>query len=82
MRHLFNIEKSAFRHGEYVGWDSQGERYNIRRDGPRRDKGPWWVYPQTAGAIPIFYAGTLALISVRLERRESISAIPRLPHEV
>ena len=76
-----NIEKSAFLHGQYVGWDSKGERYNIRRDGPRGASGPWWVYPQTPGGIPLIYAGTLALVSLRLERRESTSALPRLPHE-
>ena len=76
-----NIEKSAFRRGEYVAWDSNGERYRIVRNGPRRERGAWWVYPQTQGGIPCFYAGSLAVVSVRLARRESTSALPRLPHE-
>lgn len=67
MNNLHNIERSAFRRGEYVGWDAQGLRYRIVRNGPRRERGSWWVY----GCIPVFYAGTLALVSVRLARRES-----------
>jgi len=76
-----NIERSVFRHREYVGWDSKGNRYRIKRDGPRKDQGPWWAHPQTPGCMPAFYAGTLALVSLRLERRQSACAIPRLPHE-
>jgi hypothetical protein len=69
-----NIERSKFRHGEYVGWDCQGERYRIKRDGPRGAHGSWWVYPQTSNGIPCFYAGTLQLVSRRLEQRSSISS--------
>lgn len=80
-RSYHNIGRSAFRYGEYVGFDSQGERYRICKDGPRRERGSWWVYPQTPGGIPCFYAGTLALVSLRLERRSAICAVPRLSHE-
>ena len=66
-RTYHNIERSGFRWREYVGWDKDGERYHIRRDGPRKDHGSWWVYPQTPKGIPVFYAGTLALVSLRLE---------------
>jgi hypothetical protein len=81
MTRYANIEKSRFWHGEYVGYDAQGERYRIARDGPRKDRGSWWVYPQTPRAIPCFYASTLALVSLRLERRVSISAIGATGHE-
>lgn len=70
-----NIERSRFRSGEYVGWDCQGERYKIKRDGPRSDRGSWWIYPQTPNGIALFYAGTLKLASKRLEDRSSISAV-------
>lgn len=76
-----NIEKSAFRRGEYIGYDSNGERYRIIKNGPRQGRGSWWVYPQTVGGIPLFYAGTLAVVGIRLERRESTSAVHCLPHE-
>lgn len=75
MTKYHNIERSAFRFGEYVGWDCNGERYKIKRDGPRRERGSWWVYPQTPNGIPCFYAGTLKLVSQRLEQRNSISAL-------
>ena len=55
-RTYYNIEKSR---GVYVGWDSEGNRYRIVKNGPRRDRGPWWVYPQDKGGIPTFYAGSL-----------------------
>lgn len=75
-----NIAISAL--GEYIAWDSHDEAYTLRRDGPRKASGPWWCYPHRPGkGIPCFYAGTLALISLRLSRRESTSCIPRLPHE-
>ena len=77
----YNIEHSFFKVGEYIGYDANGEHYRIRRDGPRGKRGSWWVYPQTNNGIPCFYAGTLALVSIRLERRSSISAMPRLSHE-
>jgi hypothetical protein len=80
-RWYHNIDRSAFKRGEYVGYDCNGERYRIKKDGPRKDRGSWWVYPQTPNGIPLFYAGTLALVSLRLERRSSISAMPRLMHE-
>jgi hypothetical protein len=76
-----NIERSGFRHGEYVAWDKNGNRYRVRKDGPRRDKGSWWVYPQDKTGLPCFYAGTLALVSLRLERMSAICAMPRLSHE-
>jgi len=93
MRNYHNIEKSAVRHGEYVGWDKDGNRYAIRKDGPNRDRGSWWVYPRapmfpygpvagTTTHMPVFYAGTLALVSLRLERKTAICAMPRLSHEV
>lgn len=73
MASYHNIERSGFRHGEYVGWDCNGERYKIKRDGPRRERGPWWCYPQTDNGIPCFYAGTLHLVLQRLEQRQRIS---------
>jgi len=93
MRSYPNIEKSRFRHGEYVGWDAKGNRYAIKKNGPNKERGSWWVYPRVAGTtdapapnttthIPCFYAGTLALVSLRLERMSAICAMPRLPHEV
>lgn len=70
-----NIERSAFRRGEYVGYDCQGERYRIKKDGPRKERGSWWIYPQTPNAIPCFYAGTLGLVSKRLEQRSAICSL-------
>jgi len=79
MRNYHNIEKSAFRHGQYFGYDKDGNGYSIRRGGSR---GSWWVYPKTGPTpMPCFFAGTLALVSLRLEHKSSISAKPRLPHE-
>lgn len=69
-----NIERSRFRWREYIGYDCNGCRYRIRKDGPRKDQGAWWVYPDSEGCIPLFYAGTLALVSQRLQERSSISA--------
>lgn len=80
-RSYHNIERSAFRRGEYVAWDSKGNQYKVKRDGPRGDAGSWWVYPQTSDGMPCFYAGTLALVSLRLERQTAICAMPRLSHE-
>ena len=77
MPYYHNIERSKF-HSGYVGWDCNGERYKITRNRPSgktRSKISWWVYPQTPGGIPCFYAGTLALVSRRLQARSSISAI-------
>ena len=81
MRNYHNIERSFFHHGEYVGYDSKGTCYRIRRDGPRGNRGSWWVYPQNPAGMPCFYAGTLALVSLRLERQTAICAMPRLSHE-
>ena len=79
MRYLPNIDASAFRRGEYVGYDCQGERYRIKRynDGTHA----WWIYPQTPAGVPIFYAPTLAVASLRLQRRDAVCALRRLPHE-
>jgi hypothetical protein len=76
-----NIERSAFRHREYIAWDKEGNRYRVRKDGPRKDQGSWWVYPDSPRGLPCFYAGTLALVSLRLARMSAICAMPRLPHE-
>ena len=73
-RTYHNIEKSR---GVYLGWDNEGNRYRIVKDGPRRDRGSWWIYPQDKGGIPTFYAGTLALVSLRLENRTAICAMKR-----
>lgn len=81
MRSYHNIEKSGFHRGEYIGWDVRGARYKIKKNGPNKDRGSWWVYPQDDKGMPLFYAGTLALVSLRLERCSSISAMPRLSHE-
>ncbi len=81
-RNYHNIEKSAFRQGMYFGWDKDGNGYLIRRNGPRGNTGSWWVYPKTGyTSMPLFYAGTLALVSLRLERKSAICAIRRLPYE-
>lgn len=82
MRSYHNIERSAFKYREYVGRDGRGARYRIRKDGPNKDKGSWWVYPQDEKGMPCFYAGTLALVSLRLERCSAICAMPRLSHEM
>lgn len=75
-----NIEKRAFRRGQYTGWDANGNRYLIQR---KRERGPWWVelVAKRAPGLPTFYAGTLALVSLRLERMSAICAMPRLEHE-
>lgn len=71
MASYHNIARSAFRDG-YLGWDGQGCRYRIRRDGPRGKSGSWWVYPDMPGCIPVFYAPTLRLVSRRLELRDAV----------
>ncbi len=81
MRAYHNIERSFFRPGTYIAWDKEGNRYRVRKDGPRRKRGAWWVYPDDPKGLPCFYAGTLALVSLRLERKIAICAMPRLPHE-
>ena len=61
-----NVERSAFRPGEYVGWDTNGERYRIfRYFGERRG---WWVHPQTTAGRPGFSAYTLRHASIVLFR--------------
>ena len=57
---LHNIEKSAFRKGEYVGY-ACGFVFHIRKDG--RD---WIAYAQGSGLSPIVRP-SLALMSVALE---------------
>ena len=66
-----NVARSAFRRGEYVAWDCDGLRYRVRRDGPRRERGSWWVYPDQEGCVPCFYARTLALVGRRLAARDA-----------
>lgn len=39
-----NIEPSGFKRGEYVGYDSKGDRWRIRKDGT----GGWEAVPQTS----------------------------------
>jgi hypothetical protein len=78
MQYLPNIEASAFRRGEYVGYDCQGECYRIKKSGSGN---AWWIYPQTPNGIPVFYAPTLAVASIRLQRRDATCALVRLPHE-
>jgi hypothetical protein len=56
---LTNIEKSAFRRGEYVGY-AAGLVWHIRRDGRE-----WIAIAQGSGLRRI--APTLALLSVALE---------------
>lgn len=72
MRSLHNIEKSVFHHGEYIGWDCNGEKYRIKQSGSGN---AWWAYPQTPNGIPCFYSPTLAVTSIRLERRQSTSLL-------
>lgn len=59
MRNLHNIEKSAFRRGEYVGYGG-GLVFHIRRDG--RD---WFAIAQGTGIS--ITRPSLALLSVALE---------------
>lgn len=59
MRNLHNIEKSAFRRGEYVGYGG-GLVFHIRRDG--RD---WFAIAQ--GTSIRIVRPSLALLSVALE---------------
>ena len=73
-----NIERSAFQRGAYVGYDSLGNVYHIKRDGPRDKRGPWWcrpikwIGPNTSTML--FYAPTLALVSERLAKQQSTSS--------
>ncbi|MBF7012552.1 hypothetical protein QUC32_23165 [Novosphingobium resinovorum] len=39
-----NIERSAFRKGEYVGWDAEGGLWNIKRH-----PGGYWYATERAG---------------------------------
>jgi hypothetical protein len=57
---LHNIEKSAFRKGEYVGY-ACGLVFHIRKDGRE-----WIAYAQGSGIRPIV-CPSLALMSVALE---------------
>ena len=59
MQSLSNIEKSAFRRGEYVGY-AAGLVWHIRKDGRE-----WIATARGAGLRCI--APTLALLSVALE---------------
>ena len=59
MQSLSNIEKSAFRRGEYVGY-AAGFVWHIRKDGRE-----WIATARGAGLRCI--APTLALLSVALE---------------
>ena len=64
MPNLFNIEKSAFRRGDYVGWRaSDGARYTIRRGVTG-----WRAYrtDRTGDAGDLLTAPTLTGISERL----------------
>ena len=60
MRNYTNIEKSAFRKGEYVGY-ACGLVWNIRKDGRE-----WIATAHGAGLRPCT-APSLALLSVALE---------------
>ena len=64
MKNLPNIEKSFFRPGEYLGWNSKGQRYKIRRENG------WWITyaPYSACSQPGTYpsAKTLGELSIRL----------------
>ena len=59
MKSLTNIEKSAFRPGEYVGY-AGGLVFHIRRDGRE------WIATATGAGLRIVRP-TLALLSVALE---------------
>lgn len=56
-----NVEKRVFHHGEYVGWDSHGHRWIIRKFG----RSEWSATKQTGGSGAIC-AQTLREISQRL----------------
>lgn len=66
MANLHNIEASAFRKGEYVGWrKSDGQPFNIRKSW-----NGWRAINRdaTGAAGDILTARTLSLISIRLEQ--------------
>ena len=70
MKNLHNIEKSAFRHGEYIGY-SCGEVFAIRRT--NSSYGNWCAtvdiskFPNTKFANRHVFAFTLEKLSRKLE---------------
>lgn len=66
MKSLHNIEKSAFRHGEYAGWNKYGALYRIVRT-----DGGWWAIRRYMGGEPglqSITARTLEELSVKLAK--------------
>lgn len=57
-----NIEKSAFKRGEYVGYCDGAWR--IKKDS---GSGLWWAYPPQNSAHELFRADTLGQVSATLE---------------
>lgn len=65
MKSLDNIQKSAFRRGEYVGWrNSNGAIYFIKRYAPNANWTAFCVYNIDA---PYYSGKTLAEISIALK---------------
>ena len=75
MQNLPNIEKSAFRHGEYVGYGG-GNVWKIKRD----PSSGWWrmvaQYPQLLNAGN-YSARTLRLLSDKLAQFDKADAMIR-----
>lgn len=63
MRDILNVEKSAFRMGEYVGYGS-GTTWRVRRTLTKR--GIWIATPRADSPLPPVYAFTLADIGARI----------------
>lgn len=66
MTNLHNIEASAFRKGEYLGWrNSDGQLFRIRRYGAS-----WRAVNEraTGAAGDILTANTLTILSYRLDQ--------------
>jgi hypothetical protein len=62
-----NIEKSAFRRGEYIGYGN-GQTWRIRKNvGYARTRFAWIA--TSSGAPFAHYAGTLARLSEKLDRK-------------
>ena len=71
MRSLHNIEKSAFKRAEYVGY-AAGRVYRIRKTGV----GGWEAIERDSGAT-LLRAATLAEISDRLTSAALVAHSPR-----
>ena len=65
MKRLDNIQKSASRRGEYIGWrNSDGAVYLIKRYAPNGD---WTAFCRDTIAAPYYSGKTLAELSIALK---------------